>query len=108
MREYSGNSYPKPGLWAANAARLQAILIAGRAPEGPIGLLESIGQHGELAAMAQRTGGDARPMAVETAFLREQPVLQEKSQGLIRPVVQVHCSHTGQNSTGCWQRFEQN
>lgn len=35
------------GYWlrAANSARLQAILIAGRAPEGSIGLLESVSQH---------------------------------------------------------------
>lgn len=40
------------GLLIANLARLQAILIAGRAPQGPIGLLKSVGQHRELAAMA--------------------------------------------------------
>lgn len=47
------------GLLIANLARLQAILIAGRTAQGPIGLLKSVGQHGELAAVAQRAGGTA-------------------------------------------------
>lgn len=69
------------GLLIANLARLQAILIAGRAPQGPIGLLKSVGQHRELAAVAQRAGGTARSSAVKTVVLGKFPFLQETGQG---------------------------
>lgn len=36
--------------------------------------------------MAQRTGGNAGPLAVETVILRDQPILQETSQTSVRPV----------------------
>lgn len=39
--------------------------------------------------MAQRAGGDAGPLAVETAVLRDQPILQETSQAPVRPVAQA-------------------
>lgn len=47
MREYEKDTQESQGykLWAANSARLQAVLVTGRAPEGPIGLLESVSQH---------------------------------------------------------------
>ena len=66
-----------PRLLIANLTRLQAILIAGRAPQGPVGLLKSVGQHRELAAVAQRAGGTARPSAVETVVIWKLPFLQE-------------------------------
>lgn len=62
-------------LLIANLARLQAILIAGGAPQRPVGLLKSVGQHGELAAVAQRTGGTARPSAVKAVVLWKLPFL---------------------------------
>lgn len=74
------------GLLIANLARLQAILIAGRAPQGPIGLLKSVGQHGELAAVAQGAGGAARPSAAKTVVLGKLPFLQETGQGLVTAV----------------------
>lgn len=92
----------------ANLARLQAILIAGRAPQGPVGLLESVGQHRELAAVAQRAGGTAGPSAVKTVVLWKLPFLQETGQRLVTAAVQVHCSRAGQNSTGLPQRLGQN
>jgi hypothetical protein len=98
----------KPQLLVANVARLQAILIAGWAPQGPIGLLKSVCQHWELAAVAQRAGGTARPPAVKTVVLRKLSILQDTGQALVRAAVQVHCSHAGQNSTGPLQRLEQN
>jgi hypothetical protein len=106
VREYKKGTCENQGygLWAANSARLQAILVAGRAPEGSVGLLESVSQHGELAAVAQRTGGNARPLAVE-AVLRDQPILQETSRTPVRPVVHVYHSHEDQNSTESWQRL---
>lgn len=110
MREYKKGTCENQGsgLWAANSARLQAILVASRAPEGSIGLLESVSQHRELAAMAQRTGGNAGPLAVETVILRDRPILQETSRTSVRPMVHVCHSHGDQNSTGSWQRLEQN
>lgn len=78
------------GLLIANLARLQAVLIAGRAPQGPIGLLKSVGQHRELAAVAQRAGGTARPSAVKTVVIWKLPFLQETGQGLVTAAVQVH------------------
>lgn len=92
----------------ANLARLQAILIAGRAPQGPVGLLKSVGQHRELAAVAQRTGGTARPSAVKAVVLWKLPFLQEMGQGLVTAAVQVYCSHAGHDSTGLPQRLGQN
>lgn len=65
------------GLLIANLAGLQAILVAGRASQGPIGLLKSVGQHGELAAVAQRAGGTARASAVKTVVIGKLPFLQE-------------------------------
>lgn len=84
VREYKKGTSENQGyrLWAADSARLQAVLVAGRAPKGPIGLLESVSQHRELAAVAQRTGGNAGALAVETVILRDQPILQETSRGL--------------------------
>lgn len=68
-------TYKAHRLLIADLARLQAILIAGRAPQGPIGLLKSVGQHRELAAVAQRAGGTARTLAVETVVLGLLPFL---------------------------------
>lgn len=65
------------GLLIANLAGLQAILVAGRASQGPIGLLKPVGQHGELAAVAQRAGGTARASAVKTVVIWKLPFLQE-------------------------------
>lgn len=94
-------------LLIADLARLQAILIAGRAPQGPIGLLKSVGQHRELAAVAQRAGGTARPSAVETVVLGMLPFLQETGQGYITAAVSIHCSHASQHSPGNPQRLGQ-
>lgn len=96
------------GLLIANLARLQAILIAGGAPQRPVGLLKSVGQHRELAAVAQRTGGTARPSAVKAVVLWKLPFLQEMGQGLVTAAVQVCCSHAGHNSTGLPQRLGRN
>lgn len=98
-------TYKAHRLLIADLARLQAILIAGRAPQGPIGLLKSIGQHRELAAVAQRAGGTARPSAVETVVLGMLPFLQETGQGYITAAASIHRSHTSQHSPGNPQRL---
>lgn len=95
------------GLLTANLARLQAILIAGRAAQGPIGLLKSVGQHGELAAVAQRAGGTARPSAVKTVVLGKLPFLQETGQGLVTAVPD-HGSKIGRSSMGLPERRRRN
>lgn len=84
-----------PQLLIANLARLQAILIAGRTPQGPVGLLKSVGQHRELAAVAQRAGGTARTSAVKTVAHGKFPFLQETGQGLVTAAVQGYYSHAG-------------
>lgn len=71
-----------PQLLTANLTRLQAILVAGRAPQGPVGLLKSVGQHRELAAVAQRAGSTAGPSAVETVVVGKLPILQKTGQVL--------------------------
>lgn len=100
-------TYKAHRLLIADLARLQAILIAGRAPQGPIGLLKSVGQHRELAAVAQRAGGTARTLAVETVVLGLLPFLQETGQGYITAAVSVHCSLASQHSPGNPQRLGQ-
>lgn len=89
------------GLLIANLAGLQAVLIAGGAPQGPIGLLKSVGQHRELAAVAQRAGGTARPSAVKTVVVRKLPFLQETGQSLVAAAVQVHGSSAVKTALGC-------